>query len=58
MSQYPKTDKLKRDETNDSCGNFIVVRRRRMTLDQHKRLRLAARKMLQDFRKFCKRKGL
>ena len=37
---------------------YVIIRRRRMTLKQYERLRRAARKMLQDVRKFVKRKRL
>jgi hypothetical protein len=37
---------------------YVVVVRRRMTRTQHDRLRRAARKMVQDVRKYVKRKGL
>lgn len=36
----------------------VVIRRRRMTLKQYEQLRRAARKMVQDVRKYIKRKRL
>jgi hypothetical protein len=38
--------------------SHVVIVRRKMTVAQYERVRRAARKMLQDVRKFYKRKSL
>lgn len=54
----PDDDKIFEDFEQMVEGTHVVIRRRRMTQRQYERLRRAARKMLQDFRKFVKRKRL